>query len=114
MCSTDESILGSCTLEGRGVVTDSPVSDRTEPEDTGREAESWASSNVSCSRSELSALDILESLSAIVVFVVLQKSSARRKHLHILHCPAPSPTKHRPIIQSRRCRITGPRLLATR
>lgn len=67
LSATVESIEGGWAFEGRGVDTDSPVRERTEAEDTGREAVSWASSNVSCSRSELSALDILKSLSAIVI-----------------------------------------------
>ena len=62
--STVWSIVGCCIFEGRGVVTASPVNDRTE---TGREVVSGASSNESCSRSELSELDIFVSLSAIVV-----------------------------------------------
>lgn len=61
-----DSIVGGCELKRRGVETDSPVKDRTEANDTGREAVSGASSKVSGSRSELSALDILESLSTML------------------------------------------------
>ena len=50
------------------MVTASPVKDLTEAEETGREVVvSGASSNESCSRSELSALDHLVSFPAIVV-----------------------------------------------
>ena len=73
--STVWSIVGGWVLEGRGVVTASPVKDLTEAEETGREVVSGASSNESCSRSELSALDILVSFSAIVVLSILIQGS---------------------------------------
>ena len=73
--STVWSIIGGWVLEGRGVVTASPVKDLTEAEETGREVVSGASSNESCSRSELSALDILVSFSAIVVLSILIQGS---------------------------------------
>ena len=59
--SSERSIEDGCVFEGRGVVTESPVKERIDAEDTGREAVSGASSKVSCSRSELSALDSLTS-----------------------------------------------------
>ena len=72
-------IVEDSALDGLGVVTDSPVNDRTEAEDTGREVVSGASSNVSCSLSELSALDILIPLSAIMAIVVDYNIRGQRK-----------------------------------
>lgn len=71
--STVLSTVDGWIFEGRGVVTASPVNDLTEAEEeTGRSVVSGASSNESCSRSELSALDHLVSLSAIVVLLVYE------------------------------------------
>ena len=59
--SSERSIEDGCVFEARGVVIDSPVKERIDAEDTGREVVSGVSSKVSCSRSELSGLDILTS-----------------------------------------------------
>ena len=89
--STVWSMVGGGKFEGRGVVTASPVNDLSEAEETGREVVSGASSNESCSRSELSALDILVSFSAMVVlYEWVMQESERRELQHAPSLSAPS------------------------
>lgn len=108
--STVLSIVGGWKFEGRGVVTASPVNDLSEAEETGREVVSGASSNESCSRSELSALDIFVSFSAMVVLNECSCKTQKHKTVNIpplLLPQAKCPNHHcRDMLQG----LSGPRM----